>query len=138
VFGSYVASDRGPSAGLPAFIARQAGNDKAYIYNDGSASFVGAVSSPNACTAWVNFSGSNATFRDQFNVGNITRVEAGRYSVPFTTPMNNANYCIQVSSNQLTTIIDSQDVNGFQMSVFDGGGSRVDTTIICAAVFGGK
>ena len=101
--------------------------------------FSTSVSAPNVATAFVNFAGANGALRDSFNVASpVTRLAAGRYRVTFSTAMDNSDYAVMVSSNQLTTIIDSISAASFEMSVFDGGGSRVDTTIICAVVYGGK
>ena len=106
---------------------------------DGSASFDEAVSAPNACTAWVNFAGANGALRGNFNVdGPVTRLDAGRYRIVFATEMDNSDYCVQVSSNQLTTIIDNIRTDSVDISVFDGGGTRVDTNIVCCTVYGGK
>ena len=50
--------------------------------------------------AWVNFdgTGSSATIRDSFNVSAVIDNAIGDYTVTFTNPMNNSNYCIQVSA----------------------------------------
>ena len=109
------------------------------ISKEGKGTFNDSVVAPNTCTAWVNFAGANGVVRESFNInGPVNRLDAGRWRVTFATPMDTGDYCIQVSSNQLTTIIDSQNSDYFEMSVFDGGGSRVDTTIVCATVYGGK
>ena len=109
------------------------------ISKEGKGTFNDSVVAPNTCTAWVNFASANGVVRESFNInGSVNRLDAGRWRVTFATPMDTGDYCIQVSSNQLTTIIDSQNSDYFEMSVFDGGGSRVDTTIVCATVYGGK
>ena len=48
------------------------------------------------CRAWVNFNGeaSTAVIRDYFNVSSITDEAAGDYTVNFTNPMSNADYCV--------------------------------------------
>ena len=87
----------------------------------------------------MNFAGANGALRGSFNVnGPVTRLNTGRYQIVFATEMDNANYCAQVSSNQLTTIIDDITTTSVNISVFDSGGSRVDTNIICCTVYGGK
>ena len=50
-FTGYIASDRGPNDALPCFVARKNGTDNAYIYNDGSAKFKGAVTVDRAAGA---------------------------------------------------------------------------------------
>lgn len=64
-----------------------------------------------ACRAWVNFDGSSTSFlttntsysgpiRGSGNVSGITRTGTGVYQVNFTTPMPNANYCVNaIGSN---------------------------------------
>jgi hypothetical protein len=53
--------------------------------------------------AWVNFNGTGTVaIRDSFNVSSITDNGTGDYTVNFTTPMTNANYCITASA-QLST-----------------------------------
>jgi hypothetical protein len=58
-----------------------------------------------ACRAWVNFDGTrdssgavssantNRFIRSSGNVTSVLRNAAGNYTVNFTTPMSNANYC---------------------------------------------
>ena len=114
-------------------VIKGAGNSTFQVTADG------IVSAPNACTAWVNFAGANGALRGSFNVnGPVTRLNTGRYQIVFATEMDNADYCAQVSSNQLTTIIDDITTTSVNISVFDSGGSRVDTNIICCTVYGGK
>ena len=75
---------------------------------DGSAKFAGEVSSPNACTAWVNFAGTTETIRTNFNFSTITRSSAGKYKAYFTTPMDTGDFCASVVSNQNGAFIDGQ------------------------------
>ena len=135
-----ITAQRLPSEGTSTLFRGLKGNDVNFeVTADGSATFAGAVSAPNACTAWVNFVGANGALRGSFNVnGPITRLGTGRYQIVFATEMDNSDYCAQVSSNQLTTIIDDITTTSVDISVFDAGGSRVDTNIVCCTVYGGK
>lgn len=47
--------------------------------------------------AWVQFDGTNGTIRGSYNVGSVTRVSTGIYTVNFTTAMSNANYSVAMS-----------------------------------------
>ena len=42
--------------------------------------------------AWVNFVGSTAAINGSFNISSITRNQAGKYTISFTTAMPNVNY----------------------------------------------
>ena len=97
----------------------------------------GVIDSINTPTAMVRFTGSSAATNLTHNVSGVTRLAAGRYRVTFSTAMDNTDYLVQVSSNQVMTVIDSVATASFEMSVFDSDGDRVDTNIICASVFGG-
>lgn len=44
--------------------------------------------------AWVNYNGSTQTINSSFNVGSITYVGAGQYTINFTTNMSSANYAV--------------------------------------------
>lgn len=52
--------------------------------------------------AWVSFNGSSATINAAYNINSIVRNGAGRYTVYFATPMNNANYVVNVTANTNT------------------------------------
>lgn len=50
-----------------------------------------------ACRAWVNFDGTGTPTRRGFgNVSGITDHGVGNYTINFTTPMEDANYSVQV------------------------------------------
>jgi hypothetical protein len=55
------------------------------------------------CKAWVNFNGTGTiAIRDSYNVSSITDGGVGSYTVNFTNPMSNANYCAQLSAGLST------------------------------------
>ena len=48
------------------------------------------------CKAWVNFNGTGTVaIRASYNVSSITDNGTGNYTVNFTTPMVDSNYCVQ-------------------------------------------
>ncbi len=49
--------------------------------------------------AWVNFNGNTSpgTIRGSHNVTSVTRNSTGNYTINFTTPLDNANYCAQIT-----------------------------------------
>ena len=63
--------------------------------------------------AWVNFDGTagttvgtefRCTIRSSYNVTKVVRNATGDYSVYFTTPFANTNYCAQVTSGTNTVL----------------------------------
>jgi len=101
-----------------------------------------------ACTAWVNFNGTNGTIRNSFNVSSVTRNSIGNYTITFATPMANANYtCTNTVSNAAnsaqTNLGDSASTtlltNSAPVIAFNGNtGAAYDPAYIHVAVFGGK
>lgn len=60
------------------------------------------------CRAWVNFDGTGTigasqTIRGSGNVTSVTKNATGEYTVNFTTAMQDANYCVVVSSRRTAT-----------------------------------
>lgn len=56
-----------------------------------------------AARAWVNFNGSTMAIRGSGNVSSITDNGIGDYTVNFTTPMPDANYCIAGTASRTGT-----------------------------------
>jgi hypothetical protein len=53
------------------------------------------------CRAWVNFNGTGTVaIRASGNVTSITDNGTGDYTVNFTTAMQDANYCFQISAGR--------------------------------------
>ena len=105
---------------------------------------------PGVAKAWVNFNGTGTpAIRSGYNVASITDNATGDYTVNFTEPMADANYCVvanYVASAGGSTAVGwqakvyDQTVNGFSISTGGDGttsGSLSDTAIITAVVFGG-
>lgn len=61
------------------------------------------VAGPGLCKAWVNFNGTATTtatlIRAAFNVSSIQDDGTGIYTIKFTQPMLDVNYCVQVSAS---------------------------------------
>ena len=55
------------------------------------------------CRAWVNFNGTGTVaIRDSHNVSSITDNGTGNYTLNFTNPMSDTNYCANLSySNEV-------------------------------------
>ena len=98
------------------------------------------VSPSNAgiATAWVNFAGTSLLNRNSFNVNNITKTTTGKYKVYFATPMDDANYCVQVNSTGATSFIDGVTVDYVEVSTMNTSLDRSDPSIVCVTIFGGK
>ena len=52
----------------------------------------GAITSPTAAKAWVNFDGTTNVIRGSYNVSSITDTGTGIYSINFTNAMSDTNY----------------------------------------------
>lgn len=62
--------------------------------------------------AWVNFNGTGVVaIRASFNVTSITDNGVGDYTVNFTTPMIDANYCVTVTGGAWTGAYNVTQVN---------------------------
>ena len=107
----------------------------------------GAITSPTAAKAWVNFNGnSTITIRDSFNVSSITDEGQGKYTVNFTNAMSNANYAILATieesgvsvycsiDNEVTQTASSAKVGAFLSG--SGVGSGYDPDQVNVVVFG--
>jgi hypothetical protein len=105
-----------------------------------------------ACRAWVNFDGTrdatgaastantNRFIRASGNVTSVLRTGVGNYRITFTTPMSNANYCVNISYGTIvgaTPVITSITSNNFSLITYVSGiGTGFDDTINCASIFG--
>jgi len=66
--------------------------------SDGTSTIGITSTSKGSAKAWVNFNGTGTVaIRDSYNVSSVTDNGTGNYTVSFTTPMNNVNYCCQVT-----------------------------------------
>jgi len=104
-------------------------------------------------TAWINFDGRFSDgIRDDFNFSSITELSGdGLYTVTFTTPMANTNYCV-VSSGHMSRNDSDSGVEGnaremgayiltttnFKLVVTYNGSTTQDAANIFCAVFGGN
>jgi len=50
--------------------------------------------STGVCVAWVTYNGNTQTILASYNVASVTHRDAGRYTINFTTPLADANYCV--------------------------------------------
>ena len=52
--------------------------------------------------AWVNFNGTGViNIRDSFNISSITDNGVGNYTINFSTPFANTNYCVSVFARDI-------------------------------------
>jgi hypothetical protein len=90
-------------------------------YPDGTSQ----VSGQQACKAWVNFNGTGTVaIRAAYNVTSITDNGTGDYTVNFTTAMVDANYCAEVSCNEMAS------TNNPRVAQIEGDGSNITTTSV--------
>jgi hypothetical protein len=94
--------------------------------------------------AWVNFNGTGTpAIRSSYNVASITDGGTGIFSVNFTVPMSDANYCVVVTAGLATKRLRA-DIVGFAsmttalftIVVTDESNVVVDPTVVTAVVFG--
>jgi hypothetical protein len=108
-------------------------------------SVAGAVSATNVCKAWFNWSDGAGDFERSYNMSSETDNGTGDYSFAFTTPMDNANFCVVMGSSRnggessSTTDANTLDfsnatVNGFKIRTSNGG-AYVNHENVCAAIF---
>ena len=103
-------------------------------------------------TAWINFDGRfDDDIRDDFNFSSITELSGnGLYTVTFSTPMANANYCVVSSGHYLRNDSDAGvegnaremgayilTTTNFKLVVTYNGSTTQDAGNIFCAVFGG-
>lgn len=95
-----------------------------------------------ACRAWVNFNGTGTpAIRASGNVTSITDVGVGQYTVNFTTAMQDANYCPNITVGNTVVgahggEIKSDGVSASALNIFTyGGGSVADFPVVCVSVF---
>lgn len=98
------------------------------------------------CRAWVSFDGESggvATIKASGNISSVVKDSEGLYTITFTTPMPDANYCITCTSSP-TTFSDSANRHiaikaisstDFQIRSQTVSGSDTDVTLACVAVF---
>lgn len=99
-------------------------------------------------TAWVNFNGAGVVaIRDSYNVSSITDVGAGVWAVNFTTPMNNANYCVAGTASDadgagnetvLFPITGAFLTSSIRVRASTGGGVAFDSPDVSIIIFGGQ
>jgi hypothetical protein len=97
-----------------------------------------------ACRAWVNFNGTGTVaIRGSGNVTSITDHGVGEYTVNFTTPMPDANYCWSASGQQPAASASSSVVGSATTAptasalriLAVNANNAVDWPNICVAVF---
>jgi hypothetical protein len=60
------------------------------------------------CRSWIQYNGTNASIRDDYNVASVTDHAEGQHSVVYTTTMPNDDYCV----TNTTGTIDSENASG--------------------------
>ena len=150
-FGLSVYNDSTDASGNAAIFASNAGggrlldlragnNAMVLIENDGTATLDGHVNSKNTPGAWVNFAGNgavgNQNIRTSHNISSVQKTATGRYTINFTRAFSSADVCVQLTSNQYMAWIDSQGASSIDISTGNENGTRTDTSIINAVVYG--
>lgn len=106
---------------------------------------VAAGTNKQMCTAWVAFN-TDGSIRDSFNVSSVTANTQGNFSVKFSKPMNNSNFCVMVnmrggsSGGRMSWVGDSTTTFSpsqvdILFSTFNG--NSIDPVIGFVQVFGG-
>jgi hypothetical protein len=107
------------------------------------------------CRAWVNFNGtltSPISGRASGNISSITKVGTGRFTVTFTTPLPDANYCVNINYSpdtgngfyaaaanifavNLDYSVSAPTVNGFSFLTLNVGQSTFNPVYVSVSVF---
>lgn len=107
-------------------------------------SVAGAVSATTTAKAWFNWSHSAGDFHRSYNMSSETDDGTGSYTFAFTTPMDDANYCVVMgssrngsSSGNAANSIDfhGQSVTGFSIRTGNDNGTPANHENVCAAIF---
>jgi hypothetical protein len=98
--------------------------------------------------AWVNFDGTfgtspftvaNGGIRAAFNVSSVTDNGTGNYTVNFTTPMSDANYCVQATGTDVTEagVESAADMTTTTVKIrtHNSGGTTIDREVVSVAIF---
>ena len=96
--------------------------------------------------AWVNFVTSTGSINGSYNVGSVTRIGTGQYTVNYTNPMANSNYVVTVGysvrgigngANSVASYVgfDSNTISLQQCLVSQSSGTAYDQGNMCVAVF---
>lgn len=70
-----------------------------------------------AATAWGSFD-STPTIKDSYNIASVVKDSLGRYTITFSTPMSNANYCVVPAGGGSSAIASSVAVHTFTTTSF--------------------
>ena len=128
-------------AALPASVAAQSDQET-------GSSTTAAVTSgrqqyhPSAAKAWCFWDGTTAgtnACTASYNVTNVTRVAAGRYTINFTTAFSSASYVCVAMSGQGSTLIDvagTQSTTSFPVRTQNLSGTATDDTLDYVVCFG--
>jgi hypothetical protein len=120
--------------------------------SDGTTSVASTYVVNGSAKAWVNFNGiGTVAIRDSLNVGSITDIGTGDYTVNFTTAMLDANYAVALTSGYTTNAANPSfgvahrtgsggnesvpTTSSFRMCIDDSSGNVVDTKYANAAIF---
>ena len=93
--------------------------------------------------AWITFDGTAGTVSasDSYNFSSITDDGVGTYTLNFTTPFSNTNYCKHggtfAAGNGFYHWYDNQSTTSVQLGFIHSGGSYVDVAhVSCVILFG--
>ena len=98
-----------------------------------------------AAKAWVNFDGTTTppSIRSAFNVSSVTRNNTGDFTINFTNPMVDANYCFAVGSASvggggfITQNMVSQTVNNINFTLLYSSSITLgNSTVVSLIIFG--
>ena len=105
------------------------------------------IDSKQLATAWGEFNGQAVTITSGYNFGSVVRPNTGVFDITFDTPMDNTNYVVATTSNQMGVserafyvALDAttpKTVNGFRL-ITSQGAVEVDIENNEFVVFGGK
>jgi hypothetical protein len=98
---------------------------------------------PGVAKAWVNFNGTGTVaIRASYNVTSVTDNNTGEYTINFTTAMSSTNYTVVASQSYSGTNVNRSAgaitfaTGSVKILIETSAGTRADSDIVCATVFG--
>jgi hypothetical protein len=114
---------------------------------DTDLSNLSAIGKDKIASAWVHFDGTGTpTIQDQLNVSSITDNGPGNYTVNFTVPLANVDYCVVVgkkaagsaSTNSMGGPVIPQLTTSVTVLFETSTGIDIDIEICTVLIFGGN
>ena len=102
------------------------------------------ASAKGLATAWVSCNMGTGVIEDSFNISSVVNTGLGSADVTFSTPMDNINYTVEISSEyrsgntkDIGVSLGTKTINGFTFAGHSGG-SAFNFQEVSICIHGGK